>query len=95
MKVPFVKVSTSSLKDIPYAPFAKPSLVSKNSGFRTQKPVCDESKCNGCHLCYLYCPDGCINKKGNSIEFDLDFCKGCKICKKICKRGAITFEDEK
>ena len=83
MKVKKVKVSLNTVDDIPYAPFARPGLVTVNSGFRTQRPVCDKEKCNGCHLCYLYCPDGCILKDGKSIKFDLDFCKGCGICKKI------------
>ena len=53
MKVEKVKVSLNTVDDIPYAPFARPGLVTVNSGFRTQRPVCDKEKCNGCHLCYL------------------------------------------
>ena len=84
-----------SLEDIPFAPCYKAGLVTVNSGWRNEKPVVDESKCNGCNLCYLYCPDGTIFKKGKSVGIDYDFCKGCGICKKICKQGAITMESEK
>lgn len=95
MKVELLKRDIDKLSDIPFAPFAKPGLTSVNSGFRTEKPVCDRTKCNGCNLCYLYCPDGAIVKDGKGIKFDLDFCKGCRICKKNCKKGAISFEVEK
>ena len=83
------------LKDIPFAPTYKPGLTTINAGWRNSKPVCDKEKCNGCFLCYLYCPDGVISKNGKGIEIDYDFCKGCGICQKICRHGAITMEDEK
>jgi 2-oxoacid:acceptor oxidoreductase delta subunit (pyruvate/2-ketoisovalerate family) len=85
----------NSLKDIPFAPSDKPGLVSTNGSWRVEKPVCDKEKCNGCFLCYLYCPDGVISKSGKSIEIDYDYCKGCGICRTICKKGAITMESEK
>ncbi|WP_295351536.1 4Fe-4S binding protein [uncultured Succinivibrio sp.] len=85
----------TSLKNIPFAPAYKHTLVSINSGFRTEKPVCDREKCNGCFLCYLYCPDGVIRKEGESVSIDYDYCKGCGICQKICRKNAIHMEKEK
>ena len=87
-----IKFTTSN---IPFAPSYKPGSVTKNSGWRNEKPVCDKEKCNGCFLCYLYCPDGVISKHGDKVEIDYDFCKGCGICQKSCKHGAITMESEK
>ncbi len=70
-------------------------LVTKNSGWRSIRPVIDTSKCVGCLQCYLYCPDGVIFKSKNKVGVDYDFCKGCGICKKMCKVDAITMEVEK
>ena len=85
----------TSLKNIPFAPAYKHTLVSSNSGVRTEKPVCDREKCNGCFLCYLYCPDGVIRKEGESVSIDYDYCKGCGICQKICRKNAIHMEKER
>ncbi len=95
MKVTLKENIKFTSANIPFAPSYEPGLVTKNSGWRNEKPVCDKEKCNGCYLCYLYCPDGVISKNGDSIEIDYDFCKGCGICKKICRHGAITMESEK
>ena len=69
-------------------------LVTKNAGWRNQKPVIDKTKCTGCMQCYLYCPDGVICQKDKLVDIDYDFCKGCGICKKMCKIGAIEMEAE-
>ena len=95
MKVELKENVKFTTKNIPFAPSYEPGLVTKNSGWRNEKPVCDKEKCNGCFLCYLYCPDGVIFKHGDKVEIDYDFCKGCGICKKICRHGAITMESEK
>lgn len=96
----FIKVkmrasAPKALKDIPFAPADKPGLITTNGSWRVEKPVCDKSKCNGCFLCYLYCPDGVIAKDGDSVRIDYDFCKGCGICRTICRKGAISMESEK
>ena len=70
-------------------------LVSKNAGWRNQRPVIDRDRCVGCLQCYLYCPDGVIFRDQGKVAVDYDFCKGCGICKKICKIGAIGMEAEK
>lgn len=84
------------LEDIPESTsYEAGYLVSKNAGWRNEKPVIDESKCVGCLQCYLHCPDGVIFKREGKVDIDYDFCKGCGICKSICKLGAITMEVEK
>lgn len=67
-------------------------LVSKNAGWRNERPVLDLDACTGCLQCYLYCPDGVIYRRGDAAEplaIDYDFCKGCGICAKACRFGAI------
>lgn len=67
-------------------------LVSKNAGWRNERPVLDLDACTGCLQCYLYCPDGAIYRRGAAAEplaVDYDFCKGCGICAKACRFGAI------
>lgn len=66
-------------------------LVSKNAGWRTQRPVVDDARCTGCWMCYMLCPDGTIFKtQEGTAAVDYDFCKGCGICAKACSMGAIS-----
>ncbi len=60
--------------------------------WRTERPVVDHDRCNGCALCWLYCPDGCVEH--GSWAIDLAYCKGCGICAVECRRGAIAMERE-
>ena len=70
-------------------------LVTKNSGWRSIRPVIDTEKCAGCMQCYLYCPDGVISIEEKKAVVDYDFCKGCGICSRICKLNAVRMEAEK
>ena len=94
---PYVReLIPQTLEEIPEATaYEAGYLVTKNSGWRSIRPVIDTSKCVGCLQCYLYCPDGVIFKSNNKVSVDYDFCKGCGICKKICKVNAIQMEVEK
>jgi len=70
----------------------------KTGGWRTYKPVRDESKCIHCLLCWVYCPDSAIKvKNGKVVDIDYDHCKGCGICAKECppKCAAIKMVKEK
>ena len=69
-------------------------LVTKNAGWRSQRPVIKTELCTGCLQCYLHCPDGTIFQKDKIVDIDYDFCKGCGICKKVCKVRAIEMEAE-
>lgn len=69
-------------------------LVSVNSGFRKEHPIIQAESCCNCMQCYLYCPDGAIEKDNDIVSINYDFCKGCGICEKICKRNAIHMEVE-
>lgn len=84
--------------------FAAGHLVTKNAGWRSQRPVVDEAACTACGQCVQYCPDGTIFLKSRRVgsakpaaalaQPDLDFCKGCGICAKMCRFGAIAMVPE-
>ncbi len=42
--------------------FSAGHLVSKNAGWRNERPIIDAGACTGCYQCYFYCPDGAIYK---------------------------------
>lgn len=52
--------------------------------------------CNGCEICYVFCPDLSILKSGGVIahQMNYDYCKGCGICFTECPRGAISLKEE-
>ena len=60
--------------------------------WRASKPVLDRDQCNDCGLCWLYCPDTCIER--GSYEINYAYCKGCGICAEECKVGAIVMVRE-
>ena len=60
--------------------------------WRALRPVKDEETCNGCSLCWFYCPEGCISF--GDWEIDYEYCKGCGICAVECKPGAISLDRE-
>ncbi|ARC86519.1 ketoisovalerate oxidoreductase subunit vorD [Clostridium argentinense CDC 2741] len=85
----------SHISEYPLGPCYKAGhLVTKNAGWRNEKPIIDHEKCVNCLQCYMYCPDGVIFKKDNNIDIDYDFCKGCGICAKVCIPKAIKMERE-
>lgn len=63
----------------------------KTGGWRSMRPVVDESKCIGCGTCWIYCPEGCIRKEdAKKFVVNFDYCKGCGICANECPVKAIT-----
>ena len=67
----------------------------KSGDWRSQRPIFDTNKCIKCSICFIFCPEGCVeqNVEGYS-EADLFYCKGCGICAKECWTGAISMVDE-
>jgi pyruvate ferredoxin oxidoreductase delta subunit len=63
--------------------------------WKSRRPILDKPACTKCGLCFLYCPEGCIqpDKEGWFIA-DLKYCKGCAVCAVECPRKAITMAAE-
>ncbi len=78
-------------------PEAGNSVYNETGGWRTFVPELDPEKCDGCMLCYFYCPDASIIvEDGKAVAVDLEHCKGCGICAHECPAGAIVMRlDEK
>ena len=62
--------------------------------WRDFRPVIDHDRCTNCLNCWIYCPEGSIKRKKDSVEIDYTFCKGCLVCLEVCHRKAITSERE-
>jgi pyruvate ferredoxin oxidoreductase gamma subunit len=72
------------------------SVLRETGGWRTFRPVLDPDKCNGCWLCFTYCPEGVIAlTKDDRPVIDYAHCKGCQICVQECPTEALTAEREK
>ncbi len=51
----------------------------------------DAENCNGCHLCFLKCPQEAVaGKKKESHAVDQDKCIKCGICYEACKFDAVV-----
>jgi pyruvate ferredoxin oxidoreductase delta subunit len=76
-------------------PEAGNSIYNETGGWRSQAPEIDSEKCDGCMLCYFYCPDASILVEDDKATgIDLEHCKGCGICAKECPQKAITMKAE-
>lgn len=72
------------------------SILRETGGWRTFRPVLVPDKCNGCWLCFAYCPDGVISMtKEDQPVIDYGHCKGCQICVHECPTEALVAEREK
>lgn len=67
----------------------------RTGDWKSQHPEFDYPKCNKCGLCYVFCPEGCIEPiKDDYFEANLYYCKGCGICADECPKDAITMVEE-
>ena len=69
-------------------------FVIRTRDWRYQRPVIDESRCNRCGICELFCPSACIEEHEASYGVDLEYCKGCGICARLCPKEAIEMKME-
>ncbi len=67
----------------------------RTGDWKSERPIVDKSKCIKCGLCFIYCPEGCIQQDAEGYyEADLFYCKGCGICARECWPKAITMVEE-
>ena len=67
----------------------------KTGDWRSQRPILDKNKCIKCGMCYIFCPEGCIEQSAEGhFEANLFYCKGCGICSKECPTRVITMVEE-
>jgi 2-oxoacid:acceptor oxidoreductase delta subunit (pyruvate/2-ketoisovalerate family) len=65
----------------------------RTGAWRSERPVVDLEKCIRCDLCWIFCPDGCIDRTAD-YAIDYGYCKGCGICAVECPRDAIRMVRE-
>jgi len=57
--------------------------------------VRENEKCIKCGICFIYCPDACIEETEDGFfEANLFYCKGCGICAHECPRAVIKMVEE-
>ncbi len=72
----------------------KNMLCLKTGEWRTERPIVDTQICNGCGICFIYCPPQCMVDDGDYYKANLEFCKGCGVCAKECPKDAINMRAE-
>lgn len=67
----------------------------RTGDWRADRPVLNQDKCIKCGICYIYCPEGCIQMDSDGYYIaNLYYCKGCGICSTECWTKAITMVEE-
>ncbi len=83
----------ASPDELPFGPSSEAGVITEgNAGWRVMRPVVNHGKCIKCQICWIFCPEGVIDRE---IEIDMDFCKGCGICAHECPKKAIAMVSEK
>ena len=83
-------------RELPPIPISFPidASIGRTGDWRTFRPIILEG-CNKCGICWMYCPEGIISKKGDgSFEIDYNYCKGSGICAKECPTNNIKMVRE-
>ena len=67
----------------------------RTGDWRSERPIVDKNKCVKCGLCFIFCPEGCIEQDAEGyFTANLFYCKGCGICARECWPKAITMVEE-
>ncbi len=84
-------------KELPPIPISFPCYGSmgETGDWRVFRPVINKKKCTKCGFCWMYCPEGVIQKSEDEFfTIDYTYCKGCGICAKECPVKAIEMKRE-
>ncbi|MDH4122927.1 MAG: 4Fe-4S binding protein [Thermoplasmata archaeon] len=65
-------------------------VENKTGSWKVFQPKYDKEKCTMCLTCWWACPEGCIYRTKDKLEFDMSYCKGCGICANECPVDAIA-----
>lgn len=90
-------MSHSYVEHVKYI-ISRPALGAggKTGSWRVNRPVINYEKCNGCGICWLYCPENAIDwLEDKSVRINYDYCKGCGICLDVCPLHAIVMVKER
>jgi 2-oxoacid:acceptor oxidoreductase delta subunit (pyruvate/2-ketoisovalerate family) len=83
------EVEMRGVRDMPAMAMSLGRMTyNKTGSWRNMTPVLDGEKCNGCMLCWKFCPDVCISAEVPPV-IDYDYCKGCGVCANECPVDAI------
>lgn len=81
----------------PLVPLSSPQrgVAGETGDWRTSRPDLNQEACTGCLTCWMYCPEGAIERKEKNVEINLKYCKGCGVCAEECPVGAIKMVEER
>jgi len=67
----------------------------KTGDWKSERPIFNTARCIKCGICYIFCPEGCIEPDAEGyFDANLFYCKGCGICARECWPEAITMVPE-
>jgi len=67
----------------------------RTGDWRSRYPSFDYTRCIKCGLCYIYCPEACIEQRDDGyFESNKYYCKGCGICASECPKDVISMLEE-
>lgn len=88
-----VEISYAGAHGIPDVISIANTASRKTGSWRIFKPILNKDLCTACGMCYIYCPEECIDlDEDGKPSIDYDNCKGCLICLQECPRKAISSE---
>ena len=75
--------------------YPKRGAIGKTGSWREFKPILNIAKCVKCLRCWVFCPEGVVQRKPDDIvSINYEYCKGCGVCADVCKVKAITMKRE-
>ncbi len=53
----------------------------------------DSEKCDGCELCFVYCPVDVFDMSHKATPARPQNCLGCRTCEAVCKSKAVVITE--